>query len=374
MRRVRLALVLTLLVALPARADDEHPSPPPASIADHVKLLEVARAREPVGLVAVPDDARRRLLVVEKGGRLRVMENGVLAPGALLDVSDRVSRGSEQGLLGVAVKNGKIYIDMTDKKGDTRILEYPFTEPIDAARGREILFVKKPYPNHNGGNLVFGPDGKLYVGTGDGGAGYDPHKNGQNPSARLAKMLRITVEDGKIETFDIGLRNPWRYSFDRKTGDLWIADVGQDRWEEIDVQPAGAGPLNFGWSVMEARHCLRGASCDPTGPTGSIGGWKEMTAPILEYSHKTGCSITGGGVYRGRALPELDGAYFYSDYCTAILRSLRWRDGRVSDSWDWKRALDPDFRLAQVSAFGEDHDGELYLLSLEGPIYKLVRR
>jgi glucose/arabinose dehydrogenase len=238
------------------------------------------------------------------------------------------------------------------------------SEPIDANAGREILFVAQPYANHNGGNLVFGPDGKLYVGLGDGGSGYDPRKHGQDRAVFLAKMLRVEVESAKTEIFDIGLRNPWRYSFDRKTHDLWIADVGQDRWEEIDVQPAGSGPLNFGWSVMEGRHCLRGAGCDAAG----------MVAPIVEYSHKTGCSITGGFVYRGRALPELDGSYFYADYCTAILRSVRWQSGKTWDAWDWKRALDPDFKLATLSAFGEDQDGELYLLSLEGPIYKLVRK
>jgi glucose/arabinose dehydrogenase len=212
--------------------------------------------------------------------------------------------------------------------------------------------------------LLFGPDGKLWVGTGDGGSGYDPQRVGQDAKSLRAKMLKIDVHSGAVEIFHLGLRNPWRYAFDAKTGDLWIADVGQDRWEEIDVAPAGSGKLNFGWSVMEGRHCLRGDPCDSTG----------MTPPIVEYSHKVGCSITGGVVYRGKALPELDGAYFYSDYCTAILRSLRWKNGAAFDHWDWKAALDPDNQLTQVSSFGEDGDGELYLLSLDGPIYKLVRK
>ena len=349
-----------LLLGSTAFADDEHPPPAPSSLALRLKLLEVARAKHPVALVA----ADKKLLVAEKGGRLRVIENGILLPGAILDLSDRVSRDSEQGLLGVAVKNSQLYVNYTDKKGDTRVREYPLSDHIDPDSGRELLFVHQPFANHNGGHLLFGPDGKLYVGLGDGGSGYDPLGNGQNQKSQLGKMLRLDVARGGVEIFDIGLRNPWRYAFDAKTGDLYIADVGQDRWEEIDVQPAGSGRLNFGWSVMEGRHCLHGTRCDSKG----------MTAPIVEYSHKTGCSITGGIVYRGRALPELDGDYFYSDYCTAILRSLHWKSGAVTDHWDWKAALDPDNILSQVSSFGEDADGELYLLSLDGPIYKLVRR
>jgi glucose/arabinose dehydrogenase len=345
------------MISLPVLADDEHP---PAPLGAKFKLIEVARAKQPLALVP----HGKKLFVAEKGGRLRVIENGILQPGAILDLTDRVSHGSEQGLLGVAFKGEKLYVAFTDRGGDPRYVEYPLSEQIDPGRGRELLHLEHPWANHNGGNLVFGPDGKLYIGTGDGGSGYDPHKNGQNPNVKLAKMLRMTVEDAKVEIFDVGLRNPWRYVFDRKTGDLYIADVGQDRWEEIDVVPAGSGPLNFGWSVMEGRHCLRGGQCDSTG----------MTAPILEYSHKTGCSITGGIVYRGKALPELDGVYFYSDYCTAIVRSLRWKNGSVSDLWDWKSALDPDNRLSQISSFGEDVDGELYILSLDGPIYKLVRK
>jgi glucose/arabinose dehydrogenase len=308
--------------------------------------------------------AGKKLLVAEKGGRLRVIDKGILRPGAVLDLSARVSRDMEQGLLGVAVRGDQLYVNYTDKKGDTRVRELPFSDHIDPDSGRELLFVHQPWSNHNGGHLLFGPDGKLWVGLGDGGSGYDPRHNGQNPKVMLAKMLRLDVDKGSVEIFDLGLRNPWRYAFDAKTGDLWIADVGQDRWEEIDRQPARSGRLNFGWSVMEGRHCLHGSSCDSAG----------MTPPVVEYSHKTGCSITGGIVYHGRALPELDGAYFYSDYCTAILRSLRWKSGALADHWDWKAALDPDNLLTQVSSFGEDADGELYLLSLDGPIYKLVRR
>jgi glucose/arabinose dehydrogenase len=350
---IRLFLVL-LSVAF---AYDEHP--PPAPMGAKFKLLEVARAQKPVALVAWG----RKLLVAEQRGRMRVIDNGVLLPGAILDISDRVSRDNEEGLLGLAVKEGKVYIAYTEGK-DPKVRELTLSDHIDFAGGRELLSIAHPWTNHNGGHLLFGPDGKLWVGTGDGGAGYDPHHNGQNREVKLAKMLRIDVKSGAVQIFDIGLRNPWRYAFDAKTGDLWIADVGQDRWEEIDLQPANSGPLNFGWSVMEGRHCLHGSKCDSRG----------MTPPIVEYSHKIGCSITGGIVYRGKALPELDGAYFYSDYCTAILRSLRWKNGAVADHWDWKAALDPENLLSQVSSFGEDGDGEMYILSLDGPIYKLVRR
>jgi glucose/arabinose dehydrogenase len=233
----------------------------------------------------------------------------------------------------------------------------------DAASARLILFLKQPYANHNGGDVVFGPDGKLYVGTGDGGSARDPHGNGQNPAALLGKMLRLDVDAAapRPEIVAIGLRNPWRYAFD---GDvLYIADVGQDRYEEIDVVPLAAlAGANFGWNVLEGRHCLEGASCDDKG----------MIAPVVEYDHRSGCSVTGGQVYRGKALPQLAGIYFFSDYCTGLVRGFRWRDGAVADYWDWKPALDPAHRLAAVSSFGVDADGELYILSLDGIVWKLV--
>jgi glucose/arabinose dehydrogenase len=341
--------------------------PAPARVA---KLVEVARATMPVALVAAPDG---RLFVVEKVGRVRLVERGRLS-APVVDVSRRVSSWTEEGLLGLAlhpkfIQNGRLYINFTDIRGDTRVVELrlgPKAAAVDPASERELLFVRQPYVNHNGGDLVFGPDGLLYIGLGDGGSANDPHGNGQNRQTLLGKMLRLDVDASvpRPEILHMGLRNPWRYAFDRKTGDLYIADVGQDRYEEVNVVPAGAGPQNFGWNVVEGLHCLRRGPCDPTG----------MTPPVLEYTHKSGCSIIGGFVYRGRALPELDGIYFYGDYCTAGLWGFRYRDGQVVDSWDWKPVLDPDSRLATLSSFGEDADGELYLLSLDGPIYKMVRR
>jgi len=239
---------------------------------------------------------------------------------------------------------------------------------------REILFLEQPYPNHNGGHLVFGPDGKLYAGFGDGGDRMDPHGNGQNRSALLAKMLRLDVDAGggkgkpRPEIVMLGLRNPWRYSFDRKTGDLYIGDVGQDHWEEIDVVAAadvGKGK-NFGWNVVEGMgHCARKKGCDQTG----------LVPPVAEYNHETGegCSVTGGFVYRGKAIPELDGAYFYADYCTALIRSFRWKAGKIVDHWDWRPTLDPKEKLAKLASWGEDEGGELYLVSLDGTVLKLVR-
>jgi glucose/arabinose dehydrogenase len=161
-----------------------------------------------------------------------------------------------------------------------------------------------------------------------------------------------------------GLRNPWRYAFDRQTGDLYIADVGQDRWEEVDIIPAGTfAGRNLGWKIMEGLHCRSGGACDRTG----------LTLPVVEYNHKAGCSITGGYVYRGKSLPMLSGAYFYADFCTSLVRSFRWQGGKVVDHWDWRATLDPESKLSQISTFGEDADGELYVVSLDGVIFKLAR-
>ena len=351
------------------------PGAVPPALAGIARLVAVARRLDkPLDLRVAPGDPARRLFIVEKTGRIKILKDGAVAAVPFLDVSGRVSGGGEQGLLGLAfhpryAENGRFFIDYTDRAGDTRLVEMRVSnEPdrADSASARQLLFIKQPYANHNGGDVVFGPDGKLYVGTGDGGSARDPHRNGQNPKALLGKMLRIDVDAAEPhpEIVAIGLRNPWRYAFDRRTDVLYIGDVGQNQYEEVDVVPLAALPgKNFGWNVLEGFHCLEGARCDATG----------MTPPVVEYDHKDGCSITGGAVYRGKALPELGGVYFFADYCTGLLRGFRWKDGALSDYWDWKPALDPQHRLASVSSFGEDADGELYILSLDGVVWKLVR-
>ena len=371
------AAAFALSCALTHTAADAAELPaPPEAIARMVSLsLVVKDLDKPVHLASPRGDPR--LFVVEKRGRIRVVKGGTLVERPFLDLTKRTSTGSEQGLLGLAfhpkyAANGRFFVNFTDRKGDTHVVELRAskTDPelADPSSEREVLVVKQPYPNHNGGGVEFGPDGRLYVGMGDGGSGGDPHRNGQNSEAPLAKMLRIDVDGEKAtpEIVALGLRNPWRYAFDRKTGDLFIADVGQNKYEEIDWVAGGKlTGQNFGWNVYEGSHCFKeSAAC-----TG-----KGFTRPVVEYDHQTGCSITGGYVYRGKALPELDGAYFYSDYCTALLRSFRMKDGTVADHFDWKAALDPDGKLAAISSFGLDSDGELYLLSLEGKVFKFTRK
>ena len=378
--------------------------PVPAEVAAKVKLAPVVKGlARPVLVLVAPGDARKRLFVLEQhAGRVRIVENGKLLPKPFLEVRP-VSRGNEQGLLGMAfhpqfATNGKLYVNYTGADDDTRIVEYHVSatnpDQVDPASRRELITIKQPFSNHNGGHLVFGPDGKLWTGMGDGGAAGDPHGNGQKPDALLGKMLRFDVDAAKPtpERMHLGVRNPWRFAFDAKTGDLFIGDVGQNLWENIYVvdgtdhakkkcEPAPQEPTgaerqaprsgeracapqvhNFGWNVVEGNHCFEAKSCDRAG----------FTPPVVEYTHDVGCSVTGGVVYRGKALPMLDGAYFYADFCTNLVRSFRWSQGAVRDHWDWKQALDPGGDLAQISSFGVDGDGEVYVVSLLGAIYKLV--
>jgi len=359
---------------------DDQLGPVPADVAGKVALEEIAHGlRRPVLLVAAPNDARRRLFILEQhAGAIRILENGKLADKPFLTISD-LSKGNEQGLLGLAfhpqfATNGKLYINYTAKDASTHVVEYKVgkdPDAVDTATRRELLHVDQPYSNHNGGNVVFGPDGKLYIGLGDGGAANDPKGNGQNDTALLAKMLRLDV-DAPTPTPEIvhkGLRNPWRYSFDSKSGDLFIGDVGQNLWENVYVVSAGDTKLhNFGWNIVEGSHCFNAdtgggkKSCDKTG----------LTPPVADYPHEQGCSITGGFVYRGKALPVLDGRYFYADYCTGLLRSFKWINGYVREHWNWKQGIDREAVLQQISSFGLDHEGELYIVELTGSIYKLV--
>ncbi|MGI9034221.1 MAG: PQQ-dependent sugar dehydrogenase [Acidimicrobiales bacterium] len=343
-----------------------------------LRLAEVANITGAIALAVRPgDDA---LYVAQKTGQVRRVSHGQAGgdsvdPGTVLDLSSQVSRGFEQGLLGLVFSpdGAKLYVDYTDTVGNTQVVEYAFAGGrADGSSRRVVLSVEQPFANHNGGEVAFGPDGKLYVGLGDGGSEEDPNNIGQNLGTLLAKILRIDpappAQDPKgytvpadnpfvnrpgavPETFAWGLRNPWRFTWDRQTKDLWIADVGQNTYEEVDFQAAGSpAGANFGWSGMEASHPFHGGN-----PPGGV-------LPITEYSHAGGnCSITGGYVYRGSRIPALRGAYVYGDYCSAKVWGLVQSGGKVVD----QRQLDVGGNHS-IYSFGEDAAGELYLLSADG--------
>ena len=330
------------------------------------------------------EDSYPRLFVVEQSGRIRIVKGGQLLATPFLDLSSRISSGGERGLLGLAfhpqyAQNGRFYVNYTNPSGNTRIAEFRVSgdpDVADAGSQRVLLAVVQPFANHNGGGLAFGNDGKLYAGLGDGGSAGDPLGNGQDLGTHLGKMLRLDVDraDGiptdnpflgtpgaLPEIWAYGLRNPWRFAFDSASGDLYIADVGQDAWEEVDVGLASRhGGENYGWSVMEGDHCYASASCDRAG----------LTLPVLEYGHDEGCSITGGVVYRGCRMPGYAGTYFYGDFCSHFVKSFRFQGGQVSDHRDWSNSLGRN--LSDVAAFGTDADGEMYLLDLTGAVYKVV--
>jgi glucose/arabinose dehydrogenase len=306
-----------------------------------------------------------RLYVVEQGGLVRVVRNGRVLPASFLDVRSLVVAGGEQGLLGLAFSPGyardkTFYVNYTASgDGSTRIVRYR------AARGRalaesarEILRVAQPYPNHNGGNLQFGPDGRLWVGLGDGGSGGDPEDRAQNPRTLLGKMFRLDVRKPrpKPELVAIGLRNPWRYSFDRTTGDLWIGDVGQNEIEEIDRLPRNtSGLVNFGWNVFEG---LSRFGNDPLGPG-------RLLEPVAQYTHADGCSVTGGYVYRGKGIPRLAGRYVFGDYCSGKIWTISTAGGTLRRE---------PVTIPQLTSFGESLDGgTLYAVSGAGTIYRFAR-
>jgi glucose/arabinose dehydrogenase len=335
-------------------------------------LREVATGFDsPVFATAAPGEPDR-LYVVEQGGRIRILERNddelTLLDEVFLDISDRVSRGNEQGLLSAVfhpdhVSNGLFYVNYTDLAGDTHVLELrdfgAESEPVEV---RELLDVPQPYSNHNGGQLAFGPDGLLYVGMGDGGSSGDPENRAQDLSSRLGKMLRIDVDQpgAEWEKFAYGLRNPWRFSFDRVTGDLWIGDVGQQKQEEIDrvSAPDLSKEFNFGWDVYEGSDMHEDKPLTPGGI---------LVEPLTEYSHDLGCSVTGGYVYRGETVREQAwGRYFYGDYCSGRIWSLARSDGEVT------RRGHP-FQVRNLTSFAEDLAGELYALSRDGVIYQVVR-
>ena len=316
----------------------------------------------PVGMASTASQPNR-LYIVEQPGLVRIVENGKLLPQAFLDVQDQVESGGERGLLSLAFdpdyeSNRLLYVDYTDTNGDTRVVEYEAGGSGPVKR-RELLFVDQPYANHNGGQLAFGPDGRLYVGMGDGGSGGDPENRAQNLDERLGKLLSIDPHGSgtwRIEGY--GLRNPWRFSFDRETGDLWIGDVGQGEWEEIDRTPRESPGLeNYGWDVYEGTHIYEEKDPNPAG---------HLVMPVFQYSHDLGCSVTGGFVYRGEDIPAARGRYFFADYCSDRMWSLLLRGGEAADV---RRDAIP---VSSLSSFGEDARGELYVLSLGGELVKLV--
>jgi glucose/arabinose dehydrogenase len=341
---------------------------------------------DPVDLQAPPGD-RARLFVVEQPGRIRIVRNGAVA-ATFLDIVERVGSGGERGLLGLAfhpryADNGRFFVNYTDHGGDTHISEFraqpPTSDSADPGSERQLLFVAQPFPNHNGGGLAFGNDGKLYIALGDGGSGGDPFDNGQDLGTPLGKILRIDVDAGTpfavppdnpfVSTpgafpavWAYGLRNPWRISFDRATGDLMIGDVGQNAVEEVDVGLASRrGGENYGWNIMEGSRCFSPASNCPTAG---------LILPVAEYSHGEGCSVTGGYVYRGCRMPGYHGTYFYGDYCSALVRSFRLQNGAAVDQRDWTSALSRD--VDAISSFGVDGDGELYIVDHNGEVFRIV--
>jgi glucose/arabinose dehydrogenase len=369
------------------------PEPPTATVVRHSSLPDanaytwqeiITGLVAPVGIVD-PADGTERLFIIEQAGRILIWQQGSLLSRPFLDITDRVgTNGSERGLLGLAfhpqyAENGHLYVNYTDLQGNTVIARFNVS-PDDPdlalpASELQLLRVNQPYANHNGGAVVFGPDGDLYLGLGDGGSAGDPEGNAQSLSTLLGKILRLDVDrgepyvipeenpysagDGLPEIWAYGLRNPWRITFDRLTGDLYIADVGQNRWEEINFLAAGSpGGSNFGWDYFEGSHPYDGS------PPSQL----NLIPPVAEYSHDLGCSVTGGVVYRGEALPEWQGVYLYGDYCSGNV----W--GLLRDAQDrWMNAL-LFGGLGRVSSFGQDQTGEVYLVDHAGRILLLVRK
>ena len=389
--RVRAALlVLMVLVAGCSTPDPQvvtppsgttpptEASPPPGNAAFALEHA-FSGLDSPVLAAEVPDGSGHLVLVSQSGFVVRNPHvNGTSVP--FLDLRDRVRAGGERGLLGFAfhpdyAENGVAFASYTDRDGDSVLARYRLAgDALDAAGEEVLLRVDQPYANHNGGHVVFGPDGYLYWGLGDGGSAGDPHGNGQNPDALLGSILRLDARpegpigvppdnpfvgrDGADEVWAKGLRNPWRFSFDRETGDLWIGDVGQNGVEEVDYQPASStGGEDYGWNVWEGNERYNAVGRTFSAPV----------APVFTYPTDDGCAVTGGHVYRGPAAPSLAGAYVFADYCAGDLWTLRHVDG------EWRRSvlLETDLR---ISSFAEDLDGDLYVVHHGGDVYRLVAR
>ena len=341
-------------------------APPPA-----VALQKVSGAFDQPLYVTAPPGDTTRLFVVEKTGRVRVVKNGVVLAQPLLDLSGVVSTGGERGLLSMAFdphysSNGRFYVDYTNAAGNTRVVRYIVskTDPdrADPSTRRVLLRVHQPYSNHNGGQLQFGPDRRLYVGMGDGGSAGDPQGRAQNPRSRLGKLLRMSFATSPptVRVYAKGLRNPWRFSFDRSTGAVWIGDVGQNAWEEVDYlrpgRPAGA---NLGWNGYEGTHVYNKSTAARLTKS-------RLVWPVTEYAHSVGEAVTGGYVYRGAAIPALHGFYVFGDFASGRVWAMKGPGGTRASLPGADRAT------THLSSFGQDAAGELYVVSLDGSVFKVV--
>jgi len=369
-----------------------------------IESIRVASGLTLPNTIAAPRLDPRRLFVVEKQGRIRVIRDGALLTTPFLNIDGKVHptcENCEQGLLGLAFhpdyeNNGRFFVNYTDNDGNTVISRFQVSGDPDIADTTELvlLTIDQPFGNHNGGNIIFGPDGYLYVGMGDGGSANDPFEAGQDPATLLGKMLRLDINVDVAPYYAVppsnpnagdgdplgliwasGLRNPWRFSFDRGNGDLYIGDVGQNQVEEIDWVPStSTGGENYGWDIFEGTQCFADDS-PPSGPCPPTTGF---TMPVHQYFHAsgtpTGCSVTGGFVYRGCAMPDLRGTYFYSDYCNNFIRTFEISGGSAINHDDRTADLDPGGGLSidSIVSYGEDARGELYITDQAGEIFKIV--
>jgi len=359
-------------------------SAPPFSLsAVKIRLQRLASGLSSPVFVTHAGDGSGLLYVVEQTGRIRVFDGSGEARGTFLDIAGRVQSGGERGLLGLAFhpeyeSNGRFFVYYSDNAGDNVVSEFKRRSATAADQGSEraLLRMDDPFSNHNGGWLSFGPDGFLYIATGDGGSAGDPHENGQSLRTLLGKILRVDVNGGspygippanpfvgregaREEIWAYGLRNPWRNSFDRATGDLWIGDVGQNSREEVNVQKGSSkGGGNYGWNIMEGSRCFSGSSCNRSG----------LIRPVAEYPTADGCAVTGGYVYRGALSPTLVGAYFFADYCNGRIFALD-AARALKDPVSERLVLETEI---SISSFGEDEAGELYVVGLGGTVHRLL--
>lgn len=392
-KRLLIACLL-LVVAVPVLAQEATPEATEAPVInrsapdpDSVTTEEIMSGLSGALFLTTANDGTDRLFVVKQAGEIVVYDSqNDSEPQIFMDVNPLLTNDvntpgyTERGLLGLAfhpeyAENGEFYINYTDRRGDTVVARYSVSEDdpnrADMDSAEIILTQSQPFPNHNGGHMAFGSDEYLYIALGDGGSADDPQENGQDTSNLLGTILRIDInaetytipadnpfvdgEAGQPEIWSYGLRNPWRFSFDRVTGDMYIGDVGQNQWEEVNFEPADSpGGLNYGWDVYEATHQFE------------QGNAPDAVMPFAEYEHSLGCSVTGGYIYRGEAMPDLQGVYFYSDFCSGNVWAA-YRD----DSGAWQSDIFMQTGR-QISSFGEDDNGELYLVDYRGSIMKLV--